>query len=392
MLEFDFNEKETNAATIRVVGVGGGGNNAVQRMIEDGLQGADFVVVNTDKQILSLAKAEEKLLIGEKLTKGLGAGGQPEVGMKAAQENEDEIREMLQGADMVFVTAGMGGGTGTGAAPVVAKVAKDMGILTVGIVTKPFRFEGAKKMRSAEAGIALLKQNVDTLITIANDKLLAMADKRTTMQESFRMADSILRQGVQGISDLITRPGLINLDFADVRTTMQDKGIAHMGIGRASGEERAKNAAQMAIHSPLLDTSIEGAGHVLVNVCGGPDMGILEFEEVTDAITAMAAPDAEIIVGTSFDDTLDDELVVTVIATNFHNENEKTVSNVKAPGKKPVVTAPEPVRPQPAPVVEPERPQPSREDDGYTYLQPRSSENVDMPIDIPMFLQNRKKD
>ncbi len=387
MLEFDFNEKDTNAAVIRVVGVGGGGNNAVQRMIEDGLQGADFVVVNTDKQILALAKAEEKLLIGEKLTKGLGAGGQPEVGMKAAQENEDEIRQMLSGADMVFVTAGMGGGTGTGAAPVVAKVAKDMGILTVGVVTKPFRFEGAKKMRSAEAGIALLKQNVDTLITIANDKLLAMADKRTTMQESFRMADSILRQGVQGISDLITRPGLINLDFADVRTTMQDKGIAHMGIGRASGDERAKNAAQMAIHSPLLDTSIEGAGHVLVNVCGGPDMGILEFEEVTDAITAMAAPDAEIIVGTSFDETLEDELVVTVIATNFRDENEKSVSNVKAPGKKPVVTAPEPTRPQPIPVQQPIQPV---EPEQPSFLKPRAAENVDMPIDIPDFL--RKKD
>ncbi len=387
MLEFDFNEKDTNAAVIRVVGVGGGGNNAVQRMIEDGLQGADFVVVNTDKQILALAKAEEKLLIGEKLTKGLGAGGQPEVGMKAAQENEDEIRQMLSGADMVFVTAGMGGGTGTGAAPVVAKVAKDMGILTVGVVTKPFRFEGAKKMRSAEAGIALLKQNVDTLITIANDKLLAMADKRTTMQESFRMADSILRQGVQGISDLITRPGLINLDFADVRTTMQDKGIAHMGIGRASGDERAKNAAQMAIHSPLLDTSIEGAGHVLVNVCGGPDMGILEFEEVTDAITAMAAPDAEIIVGTSFDETLEDELVVTVIATNFRDENEKSVSNVKAPGKKPVVTAPEPIRPQPIPVQQPTQPV---EPEQPSFLKPRAAENVDMPIDIPDFL--RKKD
>ena len=387
MLEFDFNEKDTNAAVIRVVGVGGGGNNAVQRMIEDGLQGADFVVVNTDKQILALAKAEEKLLIGEKLTKGLGAGGQPEVGMKAAQENEDEIRQMLSGADMVFVTAGMGGGTGTGAAPVVAKVAKDMGILTVGVVTKPFRFEGAKKMRSAEAGIALLKQNVDTLITIANDKLLAMADKRTTMQESFRMADSILRQGVQGISDLITRPGLINLDFADVRTTMQDKGIAHMGIGRASGDERAKNAAQMAIHSPLLDTSIEGAGHVLVNVCGGPDMGILEFEEVTDAITAMAAPDAEIIVGTSFDETLEDELVVTVIATNFRDENEKSVSNVKAPGKKPVVTVPEPTRPQPIPVQQPIQPV---EPEQPSFLKPRAAENVDMPIDIPDFL--RKKD
>ena len=387
MLEFNFNEKDTNAAVIRVVGVGGGGNNAVQRMIEDGLQGADFVVVNTDKQILALAKAEEKLLIGEKLTKGLGAGGQPEVGMKAAQENEDEIRQMLSGADMVFVTAGMGGGTGTGAAPVVAQVAKDMGILTVGVVTKPFRFEGAKKMRSAEAGIALLKQNVDTLITIANDKLLAMADKRTTMQESFRMADSILRQGVQGISDLITRPGLINLDFADVRTTMQDKGIAHMGIGRASGDERAKNAAQMAIHSPLLDTSIEGAGHVLVNVCGGPDMGILEFEEVTDAITAMAAPDAEIIVGTSFDETLEDELVVTVIATNFRDENEKSVSNVKAPGKKPVVTAPEPIRPQPIPVQQPTQPV---EPEQPSFLKPRAAENVDMPIDIPDFL--RKKD
>ena len=388
MLEFDFNEKDLDTARIRVVGVGGGGNNAVQRMIEDGLQGADFVVVNTDKQVLMRANAEEKILIGEKLTRGLGAGGRPEIGAKAASESEDEIRSMLEGTDMVFVTAGMGGGTGTGAAPVVARIAKDMGILTVGVVTKPFRFEGAKKMRSAEAGIAELKQNVDTLITISNDRLLTMADKRTTMQEAFRMADSILRQGVQGISDLIIRPGIINLDFADVRSTMENKGLAHMGIGRASGDDRAVNAAQMAINSPLLDTSIEGAGQILINVCGGPDMGILEYEEVMDSITKMAAPDADIIIGTSSDENLDDELVVTVIATDFRNDR-----NARIPAPE-TFAQPQPVRPQAPqyqPVQQPEAPQAPAPETSYT-APTRPAESVDMPIDIPMFLQNRRKD
>lgn len=390
MLEFDMSGADTIAAKIKVVGVGGGGNNAVERMIEDGLQGAEFVVVNTDKQVLALAKAEDKLLIGEKLTKGLGAGGQPEVGMKAAQENEEEIRSMLNGADMVFVTAGMGGGTGTGAAPVVAKISKDMGILTVGVVTKPFRFEGAKKMRSAESGISMLKQNVDTLITISNDRLLTMADKRTTMQDSFRMADNVLRQGVQGISDLITRPGLINLDFADVRTTMENKGIAHMGIGRASGDDRAAAAAQMAIHSPLLDTSIEGAGHVLVNVCGGPDMGILEYEEVADSITAMAAPDAEIIVGSSIDENLEDEIVVTVIATNFHDENEKIAPKVQVDRKANtgyVFNQEKPSQPAIDTTTQPK----ARQDEYTSYMEPRATEELDMPIDIPMFLQQKRK-
>ncbi|MCR5004370.1 MAG: cell division protein FtsZ [Clostridiales bacterium] len=387
MLEFDFNEKDLDTARIRVVGVGGGGNNAVQRMIEDGLQGADFVVVNTDKQVLMRANAEEKILIGEKLTRGLGAGGRPEVGAKAASESEDEIRAMLQDTDMVFVTAGMGGGTGTGAAPIVARIAKDMGILTVGVVTKPFRFEGAKKMRSAEAGIAELKQNVDTLITISNDRLLTMADKRTTMQEAFRMADSILRQGVQGISDLITRPGVINLDFADVRSTMENKGLAHMGIGRASGDDRAVNAAQMAINSPLLDTSIEGAGQILINVCGGPDMGILEYEEVMDSITKMAAPDADIIIGTSTDENLEDELLVTVIATDFHNDR-----NTRIPTPETFAPQPQPARPQ-APQYQPEVPKaPQAPVPDTSYSQQRPAESVDMPIDIPMFLQNRRKD
>lgn len=389
MLEFDFNEKDLDTAKIRVVGVGGGGNNAVQRMIEDGMQGADFVVVNTDKQVLMRANAEEKILIGEKLTRGLGAGGRPEVGAKAATESEDEIRAMLQDTDMVFVTAGMGGGTGTGAAPIVARVAKDMGILTVGVVTKPFRFEGAKKMRSAEAGIAELKQNVDTLITISNDRLLTMADKRTTMQEAFRMADSILRQGVQGISDLITRPGVINLDFADVRSTMENKGLAHMGIGRASGDDRAVNAAQMAINSPLLDTSIEGAGQILINVCGGPDMGILEYEEVMDSITKMAAPDADIIIGTSTDEALEDELVVTVIATDFHTDR-----NARIPSPEPYVQPQQPVRPQTPQYQQPEVPKAPAPAPETTYTQPqqRPDAGVDMPIDIPMFLQNRRKD
>jgi len=313
----DENYTDQTTARITVVGVGGGGNNAVERMIADGLEGADFLTINTDKQVLARGKAKNKLVIGEKLTKGLGAGARPEVGQKAAVESEEEIRNTLEGCDMVFVTAGMGGGTGTGAAPVVAGIAKQMGILTVGVVTKPFRFEGAKRMRSAEQGIVELQKNVDTLITISNDRLLDVADKKTTMVEAFHMADDVLRQGVQGISDLIYRPGIINLDFADVRTVMQDKGLAHMGIGRAKGEGKAKKAAEEAIASPLMDTSIKGAKAVLVNICGGPDMTLFEFDDVSDYINSMVDEEAEIIVGTTTDETLEDEIMVTVIATDF---------------------------------------------------------------------------
>ena len=401
MLEFDDMLMEQTSAKIKVIGVGGGGNNAVERMIEDGLEGAEFMVINTDQQAMARGKAENKLVIGAKLTRGLGAGANPEIGQKAAQESEEAIRKALDGSDMVFVTAGMGGGTGTGAAPVVAGIAKKMGILTVGVVTKPFRFEGAKRMRSAMGGIEELSKNVDTLITISNDRLLDVADKKTTMIEAFHMADDVLRQGVQGISDLIYRPGMINLDFADVRTIMQDKGQAHMGIGRAKGEEKSRKAAEMAISSPLMDTSIEGAKGVLVNVCGGLDMTLYEFDAVSDIINNLADPEAEIIVGSSIDESLEDEIVVTVIATNFGGSKnddkmddedhavEITSSEFKA------------TKVEQAPVEEPTPAytQPTYTQPAYTQPVSRPVNNVsreaeaemDVPIDIPNFLQRRKK-
>ncbi|MBO6158692.1 MAG: cell division protein FtsZ [Firmicutes bacterium] len=314
---FDENITEQTTAKITVVGVGGGGNNAVERMIADGLEGADFLTINTDKQVLAVGKAKNKMVIGEKLTRGLGAGANPEIGEKAAQESEEDIRQALEGCDMVFVTAGMGGGTGTGAAPVVAGIAKQLGILTVGVVTKPFRFEGAKRMRTAQRGIEALSKNVDTLITISNDRLLDVADKKTTMVDAFHMADDVLRQGVQGISDLIYRPGIINVDFADVRTIMQDKGMAHMGIGRAKGEGKAQKAAEQAIKSPLMDTEINGAKGLLVNICGGPEMSLFEYYEVSDYIQEKVDEEAEIIVGTTIDTSMEDEIMVTVIATDF---------------------------------------------------------------------------
>ena len=269
---FQFDTEATNPAKIKVIGVGGGGNNAVNRMVEADVKCVEFVAVNTDKQDLTLSQASQKIQIGEKITKGLGAGAVPEVGQKAAEESVEDIKKAVQGADMVFVTAGMGGGTGTGAAPIVAKIAKDEGILTVGIVTKPFWFEGKKRQQNSDIGITNLMHAVDTLVVIPNDKLLEVAENRTPLTESFKMADDILRQGVQGISDLISRPGLISLDFADIKTIMKDTGFAHMGIGRASGENRAEEAAKKAIHSPLLETTIEGAKGVILNVTGGPDL------------------------------------------------------------------------------------------------------------------------
>lgn len=304
-------------ANIKVVGVGGGGNNAVNRMVDSGLKGIEFIAVNTDKQALGLSKASKKVLIGEKLTRGYGAGADPEVGRCSAEESRAEIAEALKGADMVFVTAGMGGGTGTGAAPIVAEVSKSMSILTCAVITKPFPFEGKRKMAKAEAGIEELKQNVDTLITIPNEKLLQVVEKQTTFEDAFKMADDILRQGVQGISDLITVPGLINLDFADVKTIMQEAGVAHMGIGKASGEHRAQEAARQAIHSPLLETSIEGAGSVLLNVTGGKNLGLLEINEAAELVQKSVDPDANIIFGAVIDENLSDELVITVIATGF---------------------------------------------------------------------------
>ncbi|NLK86465.1 MAG: cell division protein FtsZ [Clostridiaceae bacterium] len=315
MLEFDIDMEQF--AQIKVIGVGGGGNNAVNRMISSGLRGVEFIAINTDKQALLLSKANTKIQIGDKLTKGLGAGANPEIGEKAADESKDEIAQAVKGADMVFVTAGMGGGTGTGAAPIVAQLAKEMGILTVGVVTKPFMFEGRKRMQFAEQGIEKLKGVVDTLVTIPNDRLLQVAEKKTSIIDAFKMADDVLRQGVQGISDLIAVPGLINLDFADVKTIMLNTGLAHMGIGRASGDGRAEEAAKQAIQSPLLETSIEGARGVLLNITGGADLGLFEVNMAAELVQKSADPDANIIVGAVIDENLKDEILITVIATGF---------------------------------------------------------------------------
>ena len=314
---FQFDTENTNPAQIKVIGVGGGGNNAVNRMIEAEVKCVEFIAVNTDKQDLSLSAASQKIQIGEKITKGLGAGAVPEIGKKAAEESRDEIAQAIKGADMVFVTAGMGGGTGTGAAPIVAEIAKEMGVLTVGIVTKPFWFEGKIRQKNSDEGISNLMQAVDTLVVIPNDKLLEVAENRTPLTESFRMADDVLRQGVQGISDLISRPGLISLDFADIKTIMKDTGFAHMGIGSATGETRAEEAAKKAIHSPLLETTIEGAKGVILNVTGGSDLGILEVKTAAELVEEAADKDANIIIGAIVDESLGDEIQITVIATGF---------------------------------------------------------------------------
>lgn len=307
-------------ANIKVVGIGGGGNNAVNRMIDAGLKGVEFISINTDKQALFTSKAEHKLQVGEKLTKGLGAGANPEIGKKAAEESKEDISQLLQGADMVFITAGMGGGTGTGAAPIIAEIAKELGILTVGVVTKPFTFEGRRRMIYAEQGIEELKGRVDTLVTIPNDRLLQVIEKKTTMLEAFRIADDVLKQGVQGISDLIAVPGLVNLDFADVKTIMLEQGLAHMGIGRASGENRAAEAAKQAIQSPLLETSILGAKGVLLNITGGTNLGLFEVNEAAELVVEAADQDANIIFGSVINEELKDEIRITVIATGFEKD------------------------------------------------------------------------
>lgn len=325
---FDFDIDVDQFAKIKVFGVGGGGNNAVNRMIECGVRGIEFIALNTDKQALFSSRAEQKVQLGEKITKGLGAGANPEIGSRAAEENRNEIMESLKGADMVFITAGMGGGTGTGAAPIVAEIAKELGILTVGIVTKPFTFEGRRRQLHAEKGIEELKSRVDTLVTIPNDRLLQISDKKTTMADAFMMADEVLKQGIQGISDLISVPNLINLDFADVKTIMLDKGIAHMGIGRASGDNRAVEAAKQAITSPLLETSIEGAKSVLLNITGGKDLGIFEVNEAADIIRQSVDPDANIIFGAGIDESMVDQIQITVIATGFDDNPIKNKSTM----------------------------------------------------------------
>lgn len=316
MLEIKTNESEA-AARIIVVGVGGGGNNAVNRMIDEQIAGVEFIAVNTDKQALQLCKAPTLMQIGEKLTKGLGAGAQPEVGEKAAEESAEEISAALKGADMVFVTCGMGGGTGTGAAPVVARIAKEQGALTVAVVTKPFRFESRTRMANALAGIDKLKENVDTMIVIPNDKLLEVVDRRTTMPEALKKADEVLQKGIQGITDLINVPSLINLDFADIQTVMKDKGIAHIGIGEGRGDDKALEAVKQAVASPLLETTIQGASHVIINISG--DITLMDASDAADYVQELAGENANIIFGAMYDDTRSDEATITVIATGLHN-------------------------------------------------------------------------
>ena len=332
-MEFEF-DTNLQGAVIKVIGVGGAGNNAVNRMIAEGVQGVEFIVANTDTQALANSKAETKIQLGPKLTKGLGAGSLPDIGLKAAEESEERIREALSGADLIFVTAGMGGGTGTGAAPIVARIAKDLGALTVGVVTRPFSFEGPKRGRYAAEGVAQMKANVDTLVTISNNRLLEIVDKKTPMLEAFREADNVLRQGVQGISDLIIAPGYVNLDFADVKTVMKDQGSALMGIGVASGENRTAEATKKAISSPLLEVSIDGAEQILLNITGGSDLTLFEAQDASDIVAAAATNDVNIIFGTSINENLGDEVIVTVIATGIdeeHKSSKKTAARTSRP-------------------------------------------------------------
>ena len=386
---FGFGNEFTYAPRIIVVGVGGGGSNAVNRMIENDVQGVEFVVVNSDAQALNLAIADKKFQIGRDLTRGLGAGGNPEVGKFSAEENLSEIKELVKGADMVFITCGMGGGTGTGAAPVIAKAAKENGALTVGIITRPFTFEGKRRTEFAMRGIAELKANVDTLISVPNDRLLQIVDRATPMLEAFREADNVLRQGVQGISEIIAVPGLINLDFADVKTVMQDKGSAIMGIGLATGENRAAEAAKQAIASPLLENDIDGATDAIVNISGGTDMALFEVDEALRTIRDASTTEINIIYGAAINPDLQDELIVTVIATGFDetsgqtkpvemligdNRNKKFVPA----NAKPELTQTVEADKQPSPQAQPQ----GGKRQGF------GTDNVDM---IPNWLMNRYK-
>ena len=331
-MDFTFDSDDNKNAVIKVIGVGGAGGNAVNRMIDDGVQGVSFIAANTDVQALNSNKAENKIQLGPKLTRGLGAGSHPEVGQKAAEESEQTIEDALKGADMIFITAGMGGGTGTGAAPVVAKIARETGALTVGVVTRPFSFEGPKRSKNAAEGITQLKQYVDTLVIIANNRLLEMVDKKTPMMDAFKEADNVLKQGVQGISDLITSTDYVNLDFADVKTVMENQGAALMGIGRASGENRTVEATKLAISSPLLEVSIDGAKQVLLNITGGPDLTLFEAQDASEIVSKAAGDDVNIIFGTSINPNLGDEVAVTVIATGIDSEAEEAASK-QLPGR-----------------------------------------------------------
>ena len=364
-----------NFARIKVLGVGGGGSNAVNRMIEEGLQGVEFVAINTDAQALMLSEAPRRVRIGDKLTKGLGSGGDPVIGAKAADESSDDLYEVINGADMVFITAGMGGGTGTGGAPVIAHIAGEAGALTIGVVTKPFSFEGSRRRNVAEEGIEKLKEHVDTLIAIPNDRLLQIVDKRASIQQAFRVADDVLRQGIQGISELITVPGLINLDFADVRSIMAEGGAALMAIGRGEGDNKAHDAAEQAIASSLLDVTIDGAHGILFNVTGGPDLTLFDVNEAAEIIRQTAHPEANIIFGAVIDDSLSDEIRITVIATGFDAATRQHAVRQRQSVKRAV----------PARVPE-------------LQVAPRAMPNPEFPVrvldnenlDIPTFLRNRK--
>jgi cell division protein FtsZ len=392
-------------ASIKVIGVGGGGTNAVNRMIRGQVQGVDFIAVNTDNQALAGSQAQTRIHIGEKLTRGLGAGGNPSVGQKAAEESSEELYDSLRGADMVFITAGMGGGTGTGAAPIIAQIAQDVGALTVGVVTKPFSFEGSRRRSAAEEGVTALKERVDALITIPNDQLLKIADQKMSMTDAFALADEVLHQGIQGISDIITKPGLINVDFADVKAVMSHAGSALMAIGRAGGENRAIEAAQAAIASPLLEVSISGAKGVLFNIVGS-DFTLYEVDQAAQVIQAAADPDANIIFGAIIDERLQDEIQITVIATGFEGRGQAAGRGARSlgadvptyrprldrPAERQQETRPEPVyEPRPEPRYEP-RPEPrteprtARTEPSY---QPRSTDEGDDEYDIPAFIRRR---
>ncbi|MCM3717246.1 cell division protein FtsZ [Fictibacillus phosphorivorans] len=393
MLEFDMNMDQL--ATIKVIGVGGGGSNAVNRMIEHGVQGVEFICVNTDAQALNLSKAPVKMQIGTKLTRGLGAGANPDIGKKAAEESREQIEEALAGADMVFVTAGMGGGTGTGAAPVVAEIAKDLGALTVGVVTRPFTFEGRKRSTQAVGGISVLKEKVDTLIVIPNDRLLEIVDKNTPMLEAFREADNVLRQGVQGISDLIAVPGLINLDFADVKTIMTERGSALMGIGVGTGENRAAEAAKKAISSPLLETSIDGAKGVLMNITGGANLSLYEVNEAADIVSSASDPEVNMIFGSVINEELKDEILVTVIATGF-DETEKLGNNQQRAERPRMQQSPasstQSYSNQSQPQSQSQSQSQSREESQSESRSNNSYSNADSDtLDIPTFLRNRSR-
>ena len=382
MLEFE--TSIDSLAIIKVIGVGGGGNNTVNRMIEHGVHGIEFIAVNTDAQALNLSKAEVKIQIGEKSARGLGAGANPEVGKKAAEESKEQIKDALQGADMVFVTAGMGGGTGTGAAPVIAQIARELGALTVGVVTRPFTFEGRKRATQATGGVSAMKEAVDTLIVVPNDRLLEIVDKSTPMLEAFREADNVLRQGIQGISDLIAVPGLINVDFADVKTIMSNKGPALMGIGMASGENRAAEAAKRAISSPLLETPIDGAQGVLLNITGDSNLSLFEVQEAADIVANASDQELNMIFGSVINDNLKGEIVVTVIATGFNEENMQAKTTSPSFGGQQQKTG-----------VEVTKREPRREliREEVPIRQPRTNkvQHGDDILEIPTFLRNRDR-